>query len=107
MTNDACPSPESAVQLLRTLGTTLRSKADRFVDVAQYPVQGAATNEKRRGASVFFPEILYQMLLECDRDRLSHIISFLPHGRAFRVHNKVLFEREVLPRYFLGQTKVR
>jgi hypothetical protein len=99
------PSPETAAKVLKVLGTTLRSKADRFVDVSRLPRQTADPSEKRRGASVFFPEILYRLLEDADRDGTSIIVGWLPHGRGFRVHNKKRFEQEVLPKYFLGQTK--
>jgi hypothetical protein len=102
-TEDLLPSPKAAERILKALGTTLRSKADKFVDVSRFPHQENDPNEKRRGASVFFPEILYGLLEENGE---SNVVSWLPHNRAFRVHNKHLFEKEILPRYFMGQTKV-
>jgi hypothetical protein len=102
-----CPSPRTATKVLQAIGTTLRSKADTFVDVSNFPLQQINMNEKRRGASVFFPEILHRLLAEAERDGGSNIVGWLPHHRAFRVHNKPRFEKEILPRYFVGQTKVR
>ncbi|KAL7492844.1 hypothetical protein ACHAWT_005387 [Skeletonema menzelii] len=37
-------------------------------------------------------------------ERYSHIISWMPHGRAWKVTNKELFVEEVIPKFF-GQTK--
>jgi hypothetical protein len=102
-----CPSPKTATKVLAAIGTTLRSKADKFVDVASFPLQEVNMNEKRRGASVFFPEILHRLLAEAERDGWSGtVVGWLPHHRAFRVHNKARFEKEILPKYFVGQTKV-
>ena len=47
-----------------------------------------------------FPSKLFDMLKRTEEDGQSHIISFLPHGKAFRVHKPDQFVREVLPRYF-------
>ena len=33
-------------------------------------------------------------------DKYSAIISWMPHGRAFRVHQPAVFEREICPKYF-------
>jgi hypothetical protein len=107
VTSGACPSPGTASRVLKVLGTTLRSKADRFVDVSRLPRQEAGLGEKRRGASVFFPEILYRLLEDATHDGASSggVVGWLSHGRGFRVGDKHRFAQEVLPKYFLGQTK--
>jgi hypothetical protein len=43
-----------------------------------------------------FPVKLHFMLKEIEKDRLCHIVSWQPHGRAFVVHNHRLFVTEVL-----------
>jgi len=48
-----------------------------------------------------FPRKLHQIVSNPDH---SHIISWMPHGRAWKVHNKELFMSEVVPEYFV-QTK--
>jgi hypothetical protein len=35
------------------------------------------------------------------------IVSWQPHGKAFRVHQPEVFARTVMPRYFRGQTKYK
>ena len=48
-----------------------------------------------------FPSMVYDMLQEVSKDReLSHIVSWMPHGRAFRVHKPSEFETKVMPKYF-------
>ena len=47
-----------------------------------------------------FPEILFRMLEESNASGHSHIISWLPHGHAFKIHDKNMFEENVLKNYF-------
>jgi hypothetical protein len=35
-----------------------------------------------------------------DDETIQHIISWLPHGRAWKVHDSYLFVRQVMPKYF-------
>lgn len=52
-----------------------------------------------------FPAKLHYMLDDMERDGLSHIISWSPHGRCFVVHNTKLFVEKVLGSWF-RQTKI-
>jgi hypothetical protein len=45
-----------------------------------------------------FPVRLHYCLNDMERDGLSHIVSWQPHGRCFVVHNKERFIKEVLGR---------
>lgn len=45
------------------------------------------------------------MLEEVEEKGLSDVVSWLPHGRSFRVHKMERFVAEVLPKWFAGQTK--
>ena len=47
-----------------------------------------------------FPEILFKLLDRVDDNGRSHIISWLPHGRAFKIYDEALFEEQVLKQYF-------
>ena len=49
-----------------------------------------------------FPIKLHKMLDEVDRD----VVSWLPHGRAFRVNDTETFVEDVLPAYGFNQTKI-
>lgn len=102
-----CTSPREAYRVLQMLGSTLRSKADPFIDTASLPMaNGPECKRVIRGTDVFFPDQLHMMLTELESDaRHTNIVSFLPHGRAFRVHNKERFIAEILPKYFGGQGK--
>jgi len=44
-----------------------------------------------------FPQKLHEIL---SKPEYSHACSWLPHGRAWIVHNTRDFEQDVLPRYF-------
>lgn len=45
-----------------------------------------------------FPNKLHQIL---STPEYSHIISWMPHGRAWKIHKKDLFVREIVPKYFM------
>jgi len=47
-----------------------------------------------------FPEKLYRLLFESAKEGNSDIASFLPHGRAFIVHQEQKFMTELIPNYF-------
>jgi len=53
-----------------------------------------------------FPEILHRMILFCEHNNLSAIISFAPHGRSFTVHNACRLENELLPKFFISMSKL-
>lgn len=46
-----------------------------------------------------FPVKLHACLTELERQGLSHIASFQPHGRSFLVHKQHEFVTQVLPKY--------
>lgn len=58
-----------------------------------YPLFGGTNASK----DITFALRLHHILSNPD---LEHIISWLPHGRAWRIHQKQIFEREVIPTYF-------
>lgn len=53
-----------------------------------------------------FPWILYNMLERSDNIHLPDIISFQPHGRSIKIHNRNRFQLEILPRYFPKQSTI-
>lgn len=55
---------------------------------------------RRGGVAVNFPLKLHALLEEIEKDGLSHIISWQPHGRCFVVHNPKQFVDQVLQQYF-------
>lgn len=47
-----------------------------------------------------FPLKLYRMIYEVEKAGRSDVIAFLPHGRAFAIHDEKAFVSEILPLYF-------
>lgn len=45
-----------------------------------------------------FPSILHFLLTELEKDGMNHIVSWQPHGRCFRIHQKDEFVAKVLPK---------
>lgn len=52
-----------------------------------------------------FPTKLYKILRISNDGGYSHIISWLPHGRAFKIHSENLFEKHIMKKYFY-QSKI-
>ena len=57
--------------------------------------------EKHKKSDRNFPARLHAML---SSEQYSHIISWMPHGRAWKVINKELLVEEAIPKFF-GQSK--
>ena len=105
--------PGDAKLLLQTLGMNRRRKSDPYIDVAALrdpdAVRAAASGACYRRTpeqeeDVLFPDKLHRMLLEIEEAGEGWVASFLPHGRAFRIHKPEVFQQTILPRYF-GNTK--
>lgn len=47
-----------------------------------------------------FPHRLYEMLVGCENQAKCHIVSWLPDGKAFKVHQVPEFVATILPRHF-------
>ena len=46
-----------------------------------------------------FPSKLFVLLDEAERTGFSHVISWMPHGRSFRVHERKTFVEHLMPWY--------
>jgi len=53
-----------------------------------------------------FPEVLYSMIMYCEREGYNDVISFFSHGRAFAIHRPRRFEKEFMPRFFFNMGKI-
>jgi HSF-type DNA-binding len=51
-----------------------------------------------------FPSKLHFMLEQAQARGFAAIVSWQPHGRSFKIHNKTRFAQEILPHYFARQT---
>jgi len=54
----------------------------------------------RGGVKTPFPLRLHNMLEAADKEGLTDIVSWQPHGRAFCVHNTQRFVDQIMPRFF-------
>ena len=96
-------APKKITSALAALGSSLRSKTDPYIDVAnvQDPNhQDIVLRRTRGGVSEPFPEKMHRMLKETEEEGNSDIVSFFSHGRAFCVHDIDRFVTEIMPRYF-------
>lgn len=49
---------------------------------------------------------LHRILDETEKNGMGHIISWQPHGRAFKIHNAELFTERIMPLYFPRMNKI-
>jgi len=54
-----------------------------------------------------FPFLLYGMLEDAPSHGFDHIVSWLPTGDGFKVHDRLSFERQIMGKYFENQTKYK
>lgn len=57
-------------------------------------------------SSLIFPLKMHQLLQEAENRGESHIISWLPDGRSFKVHDKKTFTNQIMPNFF-GSSKLK
>jgi hypothetical protein len=100
-------NPADSSKVFKVLGSSLRGKTDRYIDISELPViPGEKRQSIRGGVAEPFPEKLYFMLQDVAKEGKSHIISFYPHGRAFAILDMEAFADEILPKYFAKQGKL-
>ena len=94
----AAPAAPSARQSSSSASSSNRAPPRRidhtYCDYSNFstedlPVLKAPTN---------FPSKLHHILSDPE---YQHVISWMPHGRAWKIHNKDLLVSEVVPRYFV------
>lgn len=103
VSQSAAPQPMNGEKALEALGTSLRTKTDPYIDVAEIDGPNPEDTTLRRtrgGVSEPFPEKLHRMLREVEEEGLSEVVSFYSHGRAFGVHDMDRFVSEVMPKFF-------
>lgn len=76
--------------------TTVRYVDHTYRDYSRYLEEGGQL-AKHKKCQANFPAKLHKILSE---QAHSHIITWLPHGRAFKVLNKDLLSSVVFPKYF-------
>lgn len=81
-------------QLWQAPSYTDRHSYYTITDAASNLINPYATN------NAAFPIKLHLCLTEIKKAGLEHIVSWMPHGRAFKVHDKDAFVKSVLPRFF-------
>jgi hypothetical protein len=57
-------------------------------------------------SGLIFPLKMHQLLREAENRGESHIISWLPDGRSFKVHDKKTFTNQIMPNFF-GSSKLK
>lgn len=99
----AARASAQALSLSKRSSTTSRARK-------RTPKSSVASPRKKRvssadggggpGTNDNYLSLIHQMLENVQKDGNQHIVSWQPHGRAFRIHNETLFIEHVMPRYF-------
>ncbi|KAG7342585.1 HSF-type DNA-binding protein [Nitzschia inconspicua] len=76
--------------------------AAAVVDTSDSNVAGStmSTAKNSGGHSLQFPFKLHDMLQMAEETGKDHIVSWMPEGRGFKVHNKEAFCEHIMPVYF-------
>jgi len=78
-----------------------KSNLNQYVDRAEdIPEVYSMQKRSRGGTTIPFPLRLHQMLDDVENACLTSIVSWRPHGRAFKVYNRDEFITKILPTYF-------
>jgi hypothetical protein len=72
----------------------------------QMPMASTMMGNPQGNRGFQFPFKLHEMLAVVKAEGKEAILSWQPHGRAFRVHNRELFIEVIMPRFF-KQTKYK
>lgn len=75
-----------------------------YMDCATLP--DPPKHRKHREPDDNFVEKLHKMLMQTELDGNAHIISFLPHGRSFAIHDCRALQESVLFRFGFPQKKI-
>jgi len=70
------------------------------------PSESSPEQQQQQQQHQPFPIKLHHLLEECEALGLSHIISWQPHGRAFKIHNPTLFATSIMSKYFPKMKKL-
>lgn len=106
-----CSSESKGVSgyLLQWSRRTRKTATSRMAKRTNTPQQKQADRQEKSNQArqryivpneVPFPLRIHIMLQQIEAFGQSHIVSWMPSGKSFKVHKKEEFEREVLPEYF-------
>jgi HSF-type DNA-binding len=76
------------------------SKTDMPTEAADSDSANNENGQALAGTKLDFPWKLHRMLNNVERTGQGDIVSWLPDGRAFKVHNKDKFVSQIMPLYF-------
>ena len=71
---------------------------DYAVEAALLEAQQKRQSQAVPGTHEPFPVQLHWVLEQIEKEGLSHVVRWAPHGRAFVVHDREEFVKKVLPK---------
>lgn len=93
----------NALEALGATSIERRKKNAPYFDASSLkdPDPDVVTSRRTRGGVTEpFPEKLHRVLQEVEENGKGDIVGFLPHGRAFAIHDPQRFCKDVMPNYF-------
>jgi hypothetical protein len=70
---------------------------DGYRDYSKEPVREESGIAAYNASSVHFPTLLHILLSQAEKLGYSHICSWQPHGRAFKIYNREKFVEKMAP----------
>eukprot|EP00339_Tiarina_fusa_P023704 CAMPEP_0117060292 /NCGR_PEP_ID=MMETSP0472-20121206/41904_1 /TAXON_ID=693140 ORGANISM="Tiarina fusus, Strain LIS" /NCGR_SAMPLE_ID=MMETSP0472 /ASSEMBLY_ACC=CAM_ASM_000603 /LENGTH=168 /DNA_ID=CAMNT_0004778379 /DNA_START=34 /DNA_END=537 /DNA_ORIENTATION=+ len=70
------------------------------------PSKQNSTSSKKNSRGLTFPLKLHQLICDANENGYEDVISWLPDGKKFKVHDRTKFANEIMPT-FLGTSKYR
>ena len=91
-------------QLSSSLVSSAGYKYNDYVNIPEHVLPRAVHKNMRGRCQETFPIKLFKILESGDSLGYSSIVSWLPHGQAFKIYSIKRFKKEIITKYFLINT---
>jgi hypothetical protein len=74
--------------------------ADFSICATSVRVSTPSNDSTDEQTAAIFPFKMYDLLEDAKRKKFDDIVSWVPSGKAFKIHNRLSFEKLIMPLYF-------
>ncbi|EEC44591.1 predicted protein [Phaeodactylum tricornutum CCAP 1055/1] len=100
--NQASDGPETGLNRLPYRDFATLSTPEVLKEVKDDPKQPTQTRAPSKSR---FPIVLHRLLEQAPVEDYENVISWCPHGRAFIIHQRDRFTKDIMPTYFRHQSQ--